>query len=334
MMLNPNAFIARQKPCWDELAQALDELERGRRMTLDTLKRVHYLYEVTAADLVKLRECVAETELRGFLETLVARAYSEIHESRSRRLRFQPLRWFMSTFPAAFRRHARAFWFSLAVTCAGMLFGGLALTLDPDAKAVLMPMSYLLDHPSQRIAHEETLMGRNMEGEQVRFSAMLMTHNARVAILTMALGMLWGLGTAAMLLFNGVVIGAVIADYLLAGEGVFLLGWLLPHGSIEIPSILIAGQAGFVLAGTLIGCQDRRSVKQRLRDAAPDLSTLIAGVVVLLVWAGLMEGFFSQYHAPVLPYGLKILIGCLELAIVLFFLCLAGRGKQRKRMRP
>ena len=34
-----------------------------------------------------------------------------------------------------------------------------------------------------------------------------------------------------------------IRDYILAGESVFLLGWLLPHGAIEIPAILLAGQA-------------------------------------------------------------------------------------------
>jgi hypothetical protein len=33
----------------------------------------------------------------------------------------------------------------------------------------------------------------------------------------------------------------------------------------------------------------------------------------MLVWAGLVEAFFSQYHAPVLPYELKIGFGVLEL---------------------
>ena len=66
---------------------------------------------------------------------------------------------------------------------------------------------------------------------------------------TMALGMTWGVGTLIMLFYNGVILGAVSADYILGGQGVFLAGWLLPHGSIEIPSILLGGQAGFILAG-------------------------------------------------------------------------------------
>ena len=36
---------------------------------------------------------------------------------------------------------------------------------------------------------------------------------------------------------NGVILGAVMVDYIHAGETLFLTGWLLPHGAIEIPAI-------------------------------------------------------------------------------------------------
>jgi len=44
-----------------------------------------------------------------------------------------------------------------------------------------------------------------------------------------------GLGTIILLFYNGVILGAVVVDYILAGQATFLLGWLLPHGSFEIP---------------------------------------------------------------------------------------------------
>jgi hypothetical protein len=46
----------------------------------------------------------------------------------------------------------------------------------------------------------------------------------------------------------------------------------------------------------------------------------------MLVWAGLIEAFFSQYHAPVLPYELKIGFGILELLLLALFLGLAGHS--------
>jgi hypothetical protein len=48
----------------------------------------------------------------------------------------------------------------------------------------------------------------------------------------------------------------------------------------------------------------------------------------MLVWAGIIEAFFSQYHEPVLPYHFKIAFGCVELLILALFLSKAGRKKE------
>src|SRR5207253_4124704 len=109
-----------------------------------------------------------------------------------------------------------------------------------------------------------------------------------------------------------------------AGQTKFLLGWLLPHGVIEIPAILIAGQAGFILAAALIGRGKRDTLRARLREMSPDLVTLIFGVGVLLVWAGFIESFLSQYHEPVIPYSVKISFGLVELLLLILFLAKSG----------
>ncbi len=54
--------------------------------------------------------------------------------------------------------------------------------------------------------------------------------------------------------------------------------------------------------------------------------TLIGGVALMLVWAGIVEAFFSQYHEPVLPYWLKIVFGSAELVCLTAFLALSGTG--------
>ena len=146
----------------------------------------------------------------------------------------------------------------------------------------------------------------------------------------MSLGLTWGAGTLVELFYNGVILGAVGCDYVRDGQSVFLLGWLLPHGSVEIPSIVLAGQAGLVLGGAMLGWGRRARLRERLRAVAPDLATLIGGVALLLVWAGLVEAFFSQYHEPVLPYALKIAFGAVELAGLSAFLMFAGRGEPRR----
>lgn len=327
MIIDLQRFLQAERPFWSELDSFLARMEEdpGYRLGLAESKRFHYLYERTAGDLARLVTFASEPELRSYLESLVARAYAQVHETRSQPRPSSLLRWFTERFPQTFRRHGHAFWLSLTATLAGCLLGGFAVVVDPDAKSVLLPFPHLQGNPADRVAEEERQTAGPGVGPKTTFSAVLMTHNTKVAIFTMALGLSWGLGTLVILFYNGVILGAVAVDYLMAGQGSFLAGWLLPHGSVEIPSILIAGQAGFVLAGALIGWGRRVSLRSRLRAVVGDLVTLLGGVGLLLIWAGLVEAFFSQYHEPVLPYAVKIAFGLFELTGLILFLTLAGR---------
>jgi uncharacterized membrane protein SpoIIM required for sporulation len=323
-------FITNERPIWAELDKMLNRLEGSpdAQLPLDQVQRFHLLYERTAADLARIMTYSSEPETRRFLENLVARAYGEIHETREKQRRFFPLQWFFKTWPQTFRRHIRAFYLSVAITIAGCAFGGLAIAFDPDAKPVLMPFSHLLQDPAKRVADEENATDDRLEGHKTSFSAQLMTHNTKVSIFTLALGMTWGVGTIIMLFYNGVILGAVAVDYVHAGETKFLLGWLMPHGVIEIPAILIAGQAGLMLAFALIGRGRRATLRTRLREISGDVSTLIFGVGLMLIWAGFIEAFLSQYHEPVIPYSVKIAFGCVELVLLFLFLAKSGTDKK------
>lgn len=332
MIINLERFIATERPTWAELERSLDKLETttNQRMSLDELRRFHLLYERTAADLARITTFAAEPETRRYLENLVARAYAEIHESRSRDRRVKPFEWLLDTLPRTFRRHIQAFYMSVAITLAGCAFGGFALGLDPGAKQVLMPFPHLQQDPAQRVAEEESAKQDRLSGHKSTFSAFLMTHNTRISIFTLALGMTWGVGTIVVLFSNGVMLGAVAVDYIRAGQTKFLLGWLMPHGVIEIPAILIAGQAGLMLAMAIIGWGSRIPLSARLREISRDVVTLIFGVGLLLVWAGFVEAFLSQYHEPVVPYWVKIAFGFTELVFLVLFLSRAGASSETK----
>lgn len=326
MIIDLAKFIAAERPVWDELESILKKIESDphKSLPLDRTRRFHYLYERTASDLAKLNTFANEPETRRFLESLVARAYGEIHETREKSHRFQPLRWFTVVFPQTFRRHVRVFWLTVAITLAGCIFGGMATLLDPESRHVTMPFGHDSMKPSERVAQEEKAKHDRFSGEKATFSTYLMTHNTKVSIFTMALGMTWGIGTMIMLFYNGVILGAISVDYIADGQGKFLAGWLLPHGSFEIPAILIAGQAGLLLGRALIGRGTRKNLADRLREISPDVVTLIGGVGVLLIWAGLVESFFSQYHEPVIPYMVKIAFGLVELTVLILFLSKSG----------
>ena len=327
MIIDLQRFVAAERPRWSELEKILNriEAEPAARLTLEQLARFHELYERASADLAKITTFSAEPETRRYLEMLVARGYGEIHETRERRTRLAPLKWFFQTLPQTFRRHIRAFYLSIAITLAGCAFGGFALMVDPESRHATMAFGHDQLTPEERVRQEEQATTDRLAGHKTSFSAFLMTHNTKVSIFTLALGMTWGLGTILMLFANGVTLGAIVVDYVQAGQTKFLLGWLLPHGVIEIPAILIAGQAGLVLALALIGWGKRIPLTTRLREVSRDLATLIFGVGLLLVWAGFIEAFLSQYHEPVIPYELKIAFGLIELLLLSLYLAKSGK---------
>lgn len=331
MILDLPRFVEAGKPRWAELEKLLSALEDdpGAERDVAFLSRLHLLYERTAADLGKVRTFASEPELVRHLEALVARAYAEIHESRERRSRLSLRRLaglVLEEAPRAVRRHPGALLLSVVLTLAGMAFGALALGVDEEAKRVLVPFEHLSGDPSERVRDEEGGASRAGDGRRAAFSSFLVTHNVRVAVFAFALGGTAGAGTAVLLFHNGVILGAVAFDYARAGETRFLLGWLLPHGSVEIPAFLLAGQAGLVLGASLLGRGSRLTLAARLRGVLPDLVAILALVVALLAWAALVESYLSQHHEPALPYGLKTGLGLLEAALLAGFLLRAGRA--------
>jgi uncharacterized membrane protein SpoIIM required for sporulation len=331
MIIDLQKFIENEKPNWEELESILNRQEKNplETMNVDQVKRFHYLYERVSADLAKIATFATERETRQYLEQLVARAYGEIHETREIPHRFRPIRWLLVEFPITFRRHLKAFYVSVAITLAGCLLGGLILAFDSSAKEIVLPYGHLLQSPSDRVAKEEKAVIDRLEGTKAQMAAWYIRNNTQVSISAMALGLTWGIGTIILLFSNGMLLGAVLIDYILDGQTRFLVGWLLPHGSFEIPAILLAGQAGLVLAGAMIGWGRRTPLRQRLRDISHDLVTLIGGVCCFLVWAGVVEAFLSQYHEPALPYFLKIAFGVFELLIIIALLGWSGRKNQK-----
>lgn len=330
MLIDVQRFAEQEKSFWEELDAILRRIEADpdHAMDLAHLKRFHYLYERTSADLGKISTFASEREIRTYLESLVARAYGEIHETRRKPHRFSPIRWFFVVFPQTFRARAGAFLLSVMITLAGCTFGGIAVSIDPQAKSVIMPFPHLLMDPAERVKREEEAKEDRLAGSKVSFASELMTNNTKVSILTLAMGITYGIGTVILLFYNGIILGAVAVDYMLAGQTRFLLGWLMPHGVVEIPAILIAGQAGLVLAQGLIGRGTRAPLRVRLREITGDLVTLIGGVGCLLIWAGVIESFLSQYHEPVLPYAVKIGFGLLELVLLTVFLLRSGKTNE------
>jgi uncharacterized membrane protein SpoIIM required for sporulation len=337
VIIDLTRFIQTERPTWTELETLLDDLasNTNRKLSLEEAQRFHFLYQKASADLGRVSTFASEPAIRRYLESLVARSYAEIHETRGRDRTWRPFHWFFVEFPRVFRRHIGAFWVSILVSLLGGIFGGTAVLFDDEAKAAIVPAGFehVLQDPAKRVAEEESATSDSSAGAHATFAGALMRNNITVSVRALAFGMTWGIGTILVLLHNGIFLGQVIADYINAGQGVFLAAWLLPHGSFELPAIFIAGQGGLVLARAIIGRGDRAPLADRLRAVSKDVMTIIGGVAIMLVWAGIVESYMSQHHEPRLPYWIKITFGSLELALLTAFLSSAWWRRPKKTVK-
>lgn len=338
MILDTEQFIEREQPHWRQLAARLDALDQGLpgADSVESLLEVHHLYRRAASALARLESAAASPASIQQLQQLIARAYATVHAGRKR----QPWRdfwhWIAFGFPQAFRRQFASLLTCLWITLGGCVVGAVLIAVDTSNREIIFPFSHLHGSPSERVAEEQK---RASEGEKeaapnATFAASLMQNNISVTIRALAFGITYGIGTAILLFYNGVILGAVCFDYVQDGQTLFLLGWLMPHGVIELPAVFLGGQAGLVLARALIGRGTEHGLRTRLRQVAPDLASIVMGAAVLLVWAGIVESYFSQHHEPAIPYGVKIAFGTVELIALILWLGFAGRSKQERDRTP
>ena len=158
------------------------------------------------------------------------------------------------------------------------------------------------------------------DANQVGASAIL-TNNIRVTFLAFAYGALLGLGTLYVLAMNGLSVGAVLALVYRAGYGNELLTFMVGHGVIELSCIFIAGGAGLLIGSAILMPGDLSRL-DALKARGLDAIRLIAGCAVLLVVAGIIEGFISPaLISPKIKFGIAALTG-----IVMYtYLFTAGR---------
>lgn len=337
MIIDLRKFVEARESDWKALEELTENYSQngGKDWSIERIEKFNSLYKDACSDLAEAQTFSNDQELIRYLETVVARAYAQIY-GRRRRLTFSRLfYWAHSGFPAAFRRNFRYFLASMAITLAGGMLGGFLVVNDPHAKSTLFQgFGHLMGDPSERVASEESGDHKEAASFKAQFSGFLMTHNIRVSLFALSLGLLWGVGTLALLFYNGAILGAVCVDYVLAGEGVFLTAWLLPHGVVEIPAILIAGQGGFVLANALIGWKSSDTMGKRFAQVRGDVAYLIGGIALLLVWAGIVESYLSQTHEPEIQYSTKIAVGVIELGLLVAYLSYGDRlGRWVSRLR-
>lgn len=304
-----DAFVRERRPRWDRFERLLDDVDAAGEQALDpkTLQELVRLYRQTCSDLNHARSITAQPLLLDRLNSMAGRGYRTVYrDTRRVTLREALRRLFLFEIPSTFRKERSLVGSAALAMLLGGIFGFVAVASNPALSHDLIPAAFDTESARERVQHLERSDERiNTVEAASAFGAYLMSHNIEVSFLCFSLGAFTILGGYAILFYNGIILGAVAAQYVLDGVTTFFLAWVGPHGALELPAIVFSGAAG-IRAGRALLLPGELSVAASLRRAFPDLRRMLLGTAAILVFAGLIEGSFSQFTKKTIPYELKI----------------------------
>jgi len=279
----------------------------------------------------RLCQQLALARSRGYSAPLLARLQQLMQDGHAVLYRATPPRWrtaleFVAAgFPRLVRAQAPVMWASLALFALPLLATGLLALWRPDLAQHLLGQEQLAQlERMYDSADPARALGRE-SGDDWRMFGHYVMNNISIGLRTFAGGLLAGVGTVVVLLFNGVVIGTA-AGYLQAvGHGGPFWRFVCTHGALELTAIVIAGGAGLRLGLALVAPGNRRR-RDALVHAGRIGARLCLGVALMLLGAAFVEAFWSSTRW--LPDWLRFGVAALLWSGVLAWLWRGGRGAE------
>lgn len=318
------ALVRHQRSEWDEYQRLLDQARAGGLRTLGEARvsRFATLYRGVAADLARARTYGGSPELLYTLERLVGTGHNLFYRPPVRSWR--RFRAFIGGgFPALVRRRWRPILVGTALFYLPAVLTFAAVRREPALERELLGAE-MMSRVEEAAAKESRGEGY-VEIPEVFMPAAatgLISNNVQVTFLAFAGGIMAGLGTLWILLLNGVHLGSVAGAFHNHGQGLHLWTFVLPHGVIELTAICIAGGAGLWLGSAFV-LPGRRTRREALVVRGREAVSLIGGTAMMLVAAGVIEGFISPSQ---LPREVKLAFAFLFATLLVAYFGMAGRG--------
>jgi uncharacterized membrane protein SpoIIM required for sporulation len=329
--LRSDRFRLEREREWRRLEAIVTQLEKNRlrRISDEDLLALPVLYRNTASSLAVAREISLDRATLAYLEALVRRAWFQVYGPRTSLLGW--LRRFLGgDWSAAVRAIVLELLVALAAMIAGTVAGWLLVARDSEWYYTLVPQGF---GETRRPGAgpdvlADSLSGTAGQGEGLTlFVTYLFSNNVGVAIMAFALGFAFGIPTLLLLVYSMAVLGAMLWVFADAGLGWEFAAWLSIHGTTEMLAILLGGAAGLHI-GRAMAFPGERTIAAAAAASGRRGAQVMAGVVLMLAAAGLLEGYARQLvEAP----GARAAIGGTMLIAWLTYFALAGRRFRQGR---
>lgn len=312
-------FVQQNRQDWKQLEHIMARMERRTKLTGADIDLFHRLYQKSAQHLSYSQTYFSDEEVTVYLNGLVSNAHNILYKDQVSSGK-QIHRFFSTVFIGLLLDQWKFIVAAMLLFTFGAIAGFISVATNQLHLYALLPaeMAQGVD-PEQLGANHGSIDSSLMSAE-------IMTNNIQVAILAFAGGITFGILTVYLLLFNGLMVGALAAVFWHYGMSYEFWAYIVPHGMIELTAIFIAGGAG-LLMGYKLFVPGRFSRVFQLKQQAKRSVQLLLGTIPLFVIAGLIEGFITP---AALSLEMKYLVAFLTVIGLIVYM-VSGRNRLEKQ---
>ena len=319
MPLRETTFIERNVDAWRRLEAEL------ARSSPDPDK-LRDLYAGISDDLSYARTHYPNRSVRSYLNNKAAELSLSLQRNERGGLGF--VKFWTRTLPLELYEQRYVLLLALIIFLLAGAVGWGSSMVDPGFPELILGPEYV------QMTRDNIAAGDPMavykDGSRLGGTLGIAGNNLRVALLCFVSGILIGLGTLLVLLYNGIMVGAFQQFFFAEGVGWESVVGIWTHGTIEIASIIVAAAAGLVLAKGIIWPGTLSRTRAFQLTALSGLR-ILAGTAPLIILAAIIEGYLTRLTH--FPLALRIAFLAVNLLFVLYYYVLrplqVGRGTQR-----
>jgi uncharacterized membrane protein SpoIIM required for sporulation len=255
------------------------------------------------------------------LQQLMQRGHSVLYQTKPVHWR-RAVEFLLAGFPRLVRAEARCMLAATLLFVVPLVSIFVAIQIKPDLAAGLFDAQSLANFEQMYDPAGKGDLGRTNEDDLQMF-AHYIGNNVGIGFQTFASGLLAGLGTVFVLIFNGIMIGGVAGHLQAVGHGDPFWRFVAGHSAPELTAIVISGGAGLRLGLSLIAPGQRRRIDSLIHGGRRGAKICI-GVFAMLVFAAFVEAFWSSISS--VPAPIKYAVGAALWLLVFAWLLRGGRN--------
>lgn len=315
-------YVQGNRERWDRLHELLEMKKRS----FEDLREMGVLYQRATDDLSYCQTRYPGSDVASYLNHLVRKCHTVLFRPESARLR-KIFSFFTERFPELIFELRYSMLAACAVFAVSIAVSFFMVKQNVVLGEIFLPeRMYEMAVRDLELRQQFSNFDRIPEEMRTAISLYIWFNNSMVSLYCFVLGITLGLGTVFILVRNGFILGALLAVYYMNGQVLDFFSIIMVHGSLELPAIVIAGGAGLSIGLSLIN-PGRIGRAAALKESAARALLVLAGVVAILLLAGLIEGLVTPLKLPVAHRLIIMTVNFLLLGLY------AARGALMKRDR-